>query len=163
MGGRGGEGKFFFFIFPSFPMCSHYVLFKFSSGSQYVPEVPNVFQGLLLALLSLLSLHRTKNPNSLSSKLAQTAAATPQQLKVQKKKKLSPVPDPTNVACLDVFSAAFVMSSFWVCLLDSFFSRGFRFSSSNFSLWYLSSPSATKINKKKRSGNILLSTFLLRV
>ncbi len=27
-------------------MCSHYVLFKFSMGSQYVPQVPNVFSNM---------------------------------------------------------------------------------------------------------------------
>jgi hypothetical protein len=31
------------FIFTWFPMCSHYVLFKFPSGSQYLPQIPNVF------------------------------------------------------------------------------------------------------------------------
>jgi hypothetical protein len=33
----------FFFIFLWFPMCSHYVPFKFSMGSHQVPQVPNVF------------------------------------------------------------------------------------------------------------------------
>jgi len=35
--GVGGE-KRFFFIFPDFPMCSHYVPFKFPMGSQYFPQ-----------------------------------------------------------------------------------------------------------------------------
>jgi hypothetical protein len=35
-GGRGGGGCFF--IFPNFPMCSHYVPFKFPMGSQYFPQ-----------------------------------------------------------------------------------------------------------------------------
>jgi hypothetical protein len=43
-----GGGKGFFFIFPWFPMCSHYVHFKFSMGSQYVP--PNSFTFILYAL-----------------------------------------------------------------------------------------------------------------
>ncbi len=42
---EGGE-KDFFFIFPSFPMCSHYVPFRFPIGSQYVPQVPNVFPNM---------------------------------------------------------------------------------------------------------------------
>jgi len=33
--GRGGGC---FFIFPDFPMCSHYVPFKFPMGSQYFPQ-----------------------------------------------------------------------------------------------------------------------------
>ncbi len=40
----GGEG--FFFFFPWFPMCSHYVPLKFPSGCQYVPQVPNVFPNM---------------------------------------------------------------------------------------------------------------------
>jgi hypothetical protein len=32
-----GEERFFF-IFPNFPMCSHYVPFKFPMGSQYFPQ-----------------------------------------------------------------------------------------------------------------------------
>ncbi len=39
----GGEE---FFIFPSFPMCSHYVPFKFLKGSQYVPQSCNVFPNM---------------------------------------------------------------------------------------------------------------------
>ncbi len=35
-GGRGKER--FFFIFPNFPMCSHYVPFKFPMGSQYFSQ-----------------------------------------------------------------------------------------------------------------------------
>jgi hypothetical protein len=35
--GEGGEERFFF-IFPDFPMCSHYVPFKFPMGSQYFPQ-----------------------------------------------------------------------------------------------------------------------------
>jgi hypothetical protein len=50
-------------MFPKFPMCSK----------------------AFFSLFSLFSLPRTKNPNSPSFKFAQTAAATPQQLKVQKK------------------------------------------------------------------------------
>ncbi len=42
---RGGE-KDFFFIFPSFPMCSHYVPSRFLMGSQFVPQVPNVFPNM---------------------------------------------------------------------------------------------------------------------
>jgi len=34
--GRGREGKGFFFIFPWFPMCSHYVPFNFSMGFHQV-------------------------------------------------------------------------------------------------------------------------------
>jgi len=34
----GGGGRDFFFIFPDFPMCSHYVPFKFPMGSQYFPQ-----------------------------------------------------------------------------------------------------------------------------
>jgi len=34
----GGEERFFF-IFPNFPMCSHYVPFKFPMGSQYFPNI----------------------------------------------------------------------------------------------------------------------------
>jgi hypothetical protein len=37
-GARGGVGERFFFIFPDFPMCSHYVPFKFPMGSQYFPQ-----------------------------------------------------------------------------------------------------------------------------
>jgi hypothetical protein len=38
----GWEG--FFSFFPGFPICSHYVPFKFPMGtSQYVPQVPDVF------------------------------------------------------------------------------------------------------------------------
>ncbi len=33
-----GGGQRFFFIFPSFLMCSHYVPFKFPMGSQYFPQ-----------------------------------------------------------------------------------------------------------------------------
>jgi hypothetical protein len=35
-----------FFVFPWFPMCSHYVPFKFPSGCEYVPQVPNVFPNM---------------------------------------------------------------------------------------------------------------------
>jgi hypothetical protein len=38
-----GGGKDFFSIFPCFPMCSHGVPSKFLMGSQYVPQVHNVF------------------------------------------------------------------------------------------------------------------------
>ncbi len=37
-GGGTGGGERFFFIFPGFPMCSHYVPFKFPMGSQYFPQ-----------------------------------------------------------------------------------------------------------------------------
>jgi hypothetical protein len=96
----------------------------FSLSSHQVPNMFPKFPMCFKAFFSLFSLPRTKNPNSPSFKFAQTAAATPQQLKVQKIK-LPSVPDPTNVACLDVFSAAFVMSSFWGCLLDFFFLERF--------------------------------------
>jgi hypothetical protein len=37
----------FFSFSPGFPMCSHYVTFKFPMGtSQYVPQVPNVFPNM---------------------------------------------------------------------------------------------------------------------
>jgi len=36
--GVGGGEERFFFIFPDFPMCSHYVPFKFPMGSQYFPQ-----------------------------------------------------------------------------------------------------------------------------
>ncbi len=36
--GVGGEERFFF-IFLDFPMCSHYVPFKFLMGSQYFPNI----------------------------------------------------------------------------------------------------------------------------
>jgi len=36
----GGEGRILF-IFPSFPMCSHYVPFKFSMGSQHNEAIPS--------------------------------------------------------------------------------------------------------------------------
>ncbi len=68
---------------PCSRLCSLQVLIRFpicSQSSQCVPRPSS---------LSLFSLPRTKNPNSPSSKLAQTAAATPQQLKVSKKKTLS--------------------------------------------------------------------------
>ncbi len=39
-GGGGGGSQGFFFIFPWFPMCSHYCPFKFPTGSQYAPQVP---------------------------------------------------------------------------------------------------------------------------
>ncbi len=53
--GEGGVvgGSGFFFIFPWFPMCSHYVpnMFPlrshgFSSGSHFVHQVPNVFPNM---------------------------------------------------------------------------------------------------------------------
>jgi hypothetical protein len=42
----GGGEKGIFFIFPWFPMRSHYVPFKFSMGSQYLPQVSNVFPNI---------------------------------------------------------------------------------------------------------------------
>jgi len=36
--GVGGGKEILFFIFPDFPMCSHYVPFKFPMGSQYFPQ-----------------------------------------------------------------------------------------------------------------------------
>jgi hypothetical protein len=36
--GLGGWKERFFFIFPDFPMCSHYVPFKFPMGFQYFPQ-----------------------------------------------------------------------------------------------------------------------------
>ncbi len=36
----------FFFIFPWFPMCSHYVPFECLLGSLYVPHIPNVFPNM---------------------------------------------------------------------------------------------------------------------
>jgi len=36
--GVGGGKERFFFIFPDFPMCLHYVPFKFPMGSQYFPQ-----------------------------------------------------------------------------------------------------------------------------
>ncbi len=83
-------------------------------------QVPNVFPKFPMCSKAF-SLPRTKNPNSPSSKLAQTAAATPQHLKAQKKK-LSPVPHPTNVACL--------FGCFFCCFFDVEFlglSFGFLF------------------------------------
>ncbi len=74
------------------------------------------------AFFSLFSLPRTKNPNSPSSKLAQTAAATPQQPKVQKNNSLRFQTQPMSHVWKKI-SAAFVMSSFWGCLLDFIFSR----------------------------------------
>ncbi len=41
-----GAGEGFFFIFTWFPMCSHYVPFRFPMGFQYVPQVPNVFPNM---------------------------------------------------------------------------------------------------------------------
>ncbi len=41
--GVGGGQKDFFPIFPCFPMCSDGVSCKFLMGSQYVPQVHNVF------------------------------------------------------------------------------------------------------------------------
>jgi hypothetical protein len=50
-GRRQGEwGKRFFFIFPDFPMCSHYVPFKFPMGSQYFPQYFLHTSSLLYAL-----------------------------------------------------------------------------------------------------------------
>jgi hypothetical protein len=53
LGWGWGEGEGFFFIFPWFPMCSQCVLTMFpstsqwvSSGSQYVPQVPNMFPNI---------------------------------------------------------------------------------------------------------------------
>jgi hypothetical protein len=40
--GRGVWGKDFFSFIPG----SHFVLFKFSMGSQYFPQVPNVFPNM---------------------------------------------------------------------------------------------------------------------
>ncbi len=38
-GGGGSRWERFFFIFPGFPMCSHYVPFKFPIGSQCFPNI----------------------------------------------------------------------------------------------------------------------------
>ncbi len=62
--GMGGD---FFFIFRSFPICLHYVPFKFQMGSRYVPQFRNVFPFLhttslvsymLLKMVSSFHLHR---------------------------------------------------------------------------------------------------------
>jgi hypothetical protein len=56
-GGRGGEGESegFFFIFPWFPMCSHYCPFKFPMGSQYAPQLSNVFPNMFsIALVTFI-------------------------------------------------------------------------------------------------------------
>ncbi len=41
-----GRVEDYYFFFPCFPLCSQYVPFKFSMGSQYVPQVPNVFPNI---------------------------------------------------------------------------------------------------------------------
>ncbi len=43
--GRGWDNRFFF-ILSWFSMCSHYVLFKFPMGSQYIAQVPIVFPNM---------------------------------------------------------------------------------------------------------------------
>jgi hypothetical protein len=42
----GGAGGGFFFHFSLVPMCSNYVTAKFSMGSQYVPQAPNLFPNI---------------------------------------------------------------------------------------------------------------------
>ncbi len=41
----GGRGRIFFH-FSLVPMCSNYVTTKFSMGSQYVPQAPNLFPNI---------------------------------------------------------------------------------------------------------------------
>jgi len=44
--GEGGGGRYFFVIFPGFPMCSQYVPFKFPMVSHDVPQFCNVFHNM---------------------------------------------------------------------------------------------------------------------